>query len=1364
MSISYEAAYDAFGGKEGTEKLLEQLRSMGLSEDTINTALTPYFKTTPSTPAAITTPAAVTPPATTQTFSDQITSGPGTTQDEFMSLVSAPASTVVGGTGNDTVVGAAADNITRSGLTGQAGQMVVEGDDIETQIAQLPTEYAHWSRSADQRTMELIRKSDGAVLDRRTVGDFSDLDLAKIGLSFIPGAGQILAGLNVADAVRRGDLLQAAIGVTGLMPGAQNVNTALRVGQAVDSGNTFGALTALAGNTDLQNLTGLNTANVGGFTAKDVMAAGSLTQAALAGNTAGVLTSLGTLAGSSDTVLAGKALGLITRIQNGDVRALGEAMALSNGVSGGGSTGSTTVGNFEDTEVTRLKGLGYTNKQIQDYLNRVDNLTSDQDTAVSTVVGGAGNDVTLPGGVQLASTGDGVFRTDVGGTPIFAESKNAGTVTVPFGYTLLSSTEADNKPEGAYYDITANAWFKPSTDLADLTGGDTIKSDADLFTSSLGDLDRLDNTDKTTDDFADFLKTIGITNTTQLADSGLSNQDILAMINALDDTVSVTGGKGNDSIAGGTSNDSIKGGTDNDNIETVSVTGGRGNDVITGGTGNDVGTLSCPAGKVPNEAGTECIDAVVIKGKRDPCPAGTVYDEDLDACVTIEEDPCPDGYHRDESGQCVQDECPDGYVRNLGTGACEKVEDDCPTGYSRDEITGQCILDIEIVDKKCPPGQVYDEDLKFCVDIKEEECPDGYHRDESGVCVQDECPDGYVRNLATGACEKVEDDCPTGYHRDESGVCVIDDCPTGYHRDESGVCVIDEEEPCPEGYSRDELTGKCIPDIEIKDKKCPPGQVYDEDLKFCVDIKDEPCPTGFYRDESGTCVLDECPEGYVRDLGTGECVLPEEECPTGYHRDKTTGQCVIDDCPTGYHRDESGVCVPDDEECPTGYHRDESGVCVQDECPDGYVRDLTTGECVLPQEPCPEGFERDELTGECIPVIEIEACKDGKVRDPITGLCVFPPDEPCAKGYHRDETTGLCVPDDDDKCETGYEKVNGTCVPVCQEGYVRNLATGACEKPEEPCPEGFERDELTGKCIPVITIEECKDGKVRDPITGLCVFPPEEPCAKGYHRDETTGLCVPDDDDKCETGYEKVNGTCVPVCKEGYVRNLETGACEKAEEPCAKGYHRDASGLCVPDEEEPCAEGYHRDEDTGLCVLDDDPCDEGYHRENGVCVPDDCPEGYLRNLDTGKCEKIEDKECPIGQVRNAQGKCVPITKTTECDPGYEKVNGVCVPVCQTGYQRVDGVCKKITTVTPSTYTASSGSGEGEKTDPIYATGMDNFDLFATLEELLAGNSDKKDNKKDTKKSKEKTKMASGGYLDDLLAEPMTVDDLLKLLR
>ena len=918
---------------------------------------------------------------TTQTFTDSIVNTP-TSQADLFAALAAPADNITSTGG-----------ITKSATKPTSGGVsnVIEGDDIATQIAQLPQEYASWSRSADQRTMELIRKSDGAVLDRRTVGDFSDVDLAKIGLSFIPGAGPILAGLNVADAVRTGNILQAAIGVTGLLPGMENVGTALKVGQAIDKNNPFGAITALAGNTDLQNVLGLNTANVGGFTAKDAMAAGNLVQAATTGNYGGVISNLGTLTGSSDTALAGKALSILTRFQNGDTKALGDALALSTGISNGtikttGATGSTTVGDFEDTEVTRLKGLGYTKEQIQDYFRNLDNLTSNLDTAASTVVGATGNDVTLPTGVQLASTGDGVFRTDVGGVPTYAESANASSVTAPLGYKLLSTSEVENKPAGSYYDITANAWFKPDTDVTDLTGNAAIQADAALFNSSLGTLDQLDP-NRTSDDFAEFLKTIGITNVTQLTDSGLSNQDILDLINAGTDTVTVTGAKGNDTVTG---------------VDTIK--GANGNDLVV----DDKGT-------------------VTIVDKKESCPIGSVL--------------------------------------NPQTGLCELIDD-------KGTVT--------IVDKKCGPGFVYDEELKKCVPVTEQPIT-----------------------------------CPTGFHLGPDGK----------------TCVADEEKlVCSKGFELNEAGTACIPIVEIKA------------------------------------------------------------------------------CPEGQHRDETGKCVPDTIECGAGYHL-EDGACVKD----ALV--------------CSEGFQLNEAGTECIPVVKVDECKTG---------------------FHRDET-GVCVPDEI-QCGAGYHLENGVCVAD-----------------KLVCSKGFELNEAGTECIPIIEITACPTGQ---------------------HRDET--------------------------------------------------------GKCVPDTEK-CAEGYHLKD--GMCVPDEDPCDKGYHRENGVCVQDECAEGYIRNLETGLCEKVEEKSCPPGQTKNAQGVCVPIVQTPKppvvCPTGFKLVNGVCVPIPKT-------------TAMP----AMGASGEGEKTDPIYAGGMDDFNLLATLQELLASEAPKKDDKK----SKDKTKMASGGHLDDLLAEQMTVDDLLKLLR
>jgi hypothetical protein len=1020
-----------------------------------------------------------------------------------------------------------------------------------------------------------------------TFGDaLSNIANSPVGQFALGVLGPYGQAFNAANQASQGNYLGAFLsgtnaaqgfGVTNL--GGFDIKTVQNVARglnAIDKNDLMGALTAGS------NLLG---GIPGDYTTVTNLASATL---ALKNNdTAGFLSAMGELTGSADAKTAAAATRLLAAV-SADNPNLAAIQAAANGLNSAVNKTSTT-GTDTSAAITTLSAEdlaelkpgelnAYQNGGVQglaDFrrdmrlLNSLtgsgytgDSLGGDY-TNASTITGATGNDVTLPTGTQLASTGTGFEVGTISGAPIFAESANAGSITAPFGYRLTSASETDAKPTGSFYDPTTNAWFSPDTAVTDLTGNATIKTDADLFNSSLGTLDELDTT-RSADEFADFLATLGITNTTQLTDSGLSNQDILDMINALDDTVTVTGATGNDTITGANANDGL---------ETVTVTGAKGNDTLTGGTGNDTGTLSCPAGKVPNADGTACIDQVIIKGTRDPCPAGTVYDEALDKCVPLEQDPCPTGYHRDASGQCVQDECPDGYVRNLGTGACEKVEDDCPTGYSRDEITG-----------------------------------------------------------------------------------------------------------------------KCIPVVTIEDKKCDPGFVYDEDLKFCVPITEEPCPTGFHRNESGSCVLDECPEGYVRDLTTGECVLPEEPCADGYHRDETTGLCVPDD----------------DAKCETGYEK-VNGTCVP-VCQEGYVRNLATGACEKAEEPCPEGYARDEITGKCIPVVVIQdkKCDPGFVYDEDLKQCVPIAEEPCATGYHRDEATGLCVPDDDDKCKTGYEKVNGTCVPVCKEGYIRNLATGVCEKAEEPCPTGYERDEETGKCIPVIEIKSCPTGFVRDEETGKCVPIADEPCATGFHRDEATGLCVPDDDDT------------------------------------------------------PCAEGFHKDEATGLCVPDDDEeCKTGFEKVDGVCVPV-CKEGYIRNLATNVCEK-EEKACPPGQVKDANGKCVPITKPpVECQPGYEKVNGVCVPVCKTGFKRVNGVC--VPTATTTTIPTSALGAEGEKTDPIYATGMDDFDLFATLEELLADKPDKTDKKKDSKKSKDKTKMATGGHLDDLLAEQMTVDDLLKLLR
>lgn len=445
----------------------------------------------------------------------------------YYNQFTAPAS---GGISN--LVTAPADNINTgyvkpsAGATSGAVKNVVEGDNIDTQISQLPVEISHWARSADQRYMELIDDKTGQVLDRRGVGDFSDLDLVKMGLSFVPGAGQILAGVNVADAVRRGDVTGALIGGTGLVPGMENINTALKVGQAVDQGNTLGAITALAGNKDLQNLTGANTANIGGLTTKDAMNTAKLVTAAQTGNIGAITAAAGDLVNSSDLKTAGTAASILQAAASGNINALNAAVkALSGNIS---PTGTKT-------------------SDASDVINTLQNngLTENIPTGIQLAAANTGT---------MSDAGDGIFKTSVGGVPTYAESSNASSVTAPFGYRLMSTSEADNRPAGSYYDITANAWFAPSEEVTKLGNLDSIQSDINLFKSGTGDIsDIAATTPQTSDDeLANLLKYKGINNASQFINSGLTTQDILDLVKL--STPTTTGNKNlNVKTTGGTS-------------------------------------------------------------------------------------------------------------------------------------------------------------------------------------------------------------------------------------------------------------------------------------------------------------------------------------------------------------------------------------------------------------------------------------------------------------------------------------------------------------------------------------------------------------------------------------------------------------------------------------------------------------------------------------------------------------------------------------------------------------------------------------------------------------------------------------------
>jgi hypothetical protein len=74
------------------------------------------------------------------------------------------------------------------------------------------------------------------------------------------------------------------------------------------------------------------------------------------------------------------------------------------------------------------------------------------------------------------SDANGGMAVNVSGTPIFADSPRAASVKAPFGFAVMPIEMADNKPTGAYYDYTQNAWIAPITDIQKFTTMSPISS------------------------------------------------------------------------------------------------------------------------------------------------------------------------------------------------------------------------------------------------------------------------------------------------------------------------------------------------------------------------------------------------------------------------------------------------------------------------------------------------------------------------------------------------------------------------------------------------------------------------------------------------------------------------------------------------------------------------------------------------------------------------------------------------------------------------------------------------------------------------------------------------------------------------
>ena len=112
-------------------------------------------------------------------------------------------------------------------------------------------------------------------------------------------------------------------------------------------------------------------------------------------------------------------------------------------------------------------------------------------------------------------------------------------------------------------------------------------------------------------------------------------------------------------------------------------------------------------------------------------------------------------------------------------------------------------------------------------------------------------------------------------------------------------------------------------------------------------------------------------------------------------------------------------------------------------------------------------------------------------------------------------------------------------------------------------------------------------------------------------------------------------------------------------EPCPNGLPR-LAGICPPSpngKDEPCPDGSPKVNGECKGTTPDDPC-PGVQKINGLCPPPkrECKPGETKNT-FGICvpKHIEEKDCPVGQIKDASGQCVNDISTEETNTNSKKI-------------------------------------------------------------------------------------------------------------
>jgi hypothetical protein len=544
------------------------------------------------------------------------------------------------------------------------------------------------------------------------------------------------------------------------------------------------------------------------------------------------------------------------------------------------------------------------------------------------------------------------------------------------------------------------------------------------------------------------------------------------------------------------------------------------------------------------------------------------------------------------------------------------------------------------------------------------------------------CNAGYTAQ--SGGCSA----CAANSYKDAQGDVVCTVCPASAESPAAATAVA--QCACPLGYTGDAHVG-------VDCSECPADTFKDSaGAAACTDCPDHAaapalsdaagdcaCNAGYAGQPPGACEL--CAPGTYAAVGSTACAScnAEQTSPAG---SDALADC---ECNAGYTGPNGGTCTA----CAAGTFKNTTGSAACAACPSNSSAPAASD--ALTDCTCNAGYTGSD-GGTC------SACPADTYKD-ATGAAACTSCSAHATAPAASVAATAC------ECDLGYQGGHGTLCQQCPTGTYEDVAAHSCKL----CP----THSFSPAGSAAVTACTCNVGHT-GPDGGLC-----EACAPNTYKN-TTGsaactACTPfstsaagsdgANDCVCDTGYVKTGVTsCGLICQAGWQMSADGTECQ----PCPNSYYKAEQGehMCTR-----CpAHAMHGL--TGQTSVDACYCEQGYLWDAKTCTI--CPAGTFNNRanesqcfacvggaggDHTKCPDLS--QAPAGYQATASGENLepcPVNhyndgSSVHCEPcpspsSFSSLGGltsVAECVCQPGYERVGGVC---TACGLGSYKTATGDG------------------------------------------------------------------------